>query len=259
METKLHLPLFLVIPDTKSNGHGRLLNPGSKPSAPSGPAGEAAAAVALPATPAANGLTLYYEALRDRLMFYFHVRNMTHKPKLVGVTSCSRASGATTVAAGLAALSETGEGNVLLVDMNQPGGAAHPFYQGKPGCDLQQLLENDNHNEALVQDNLYLASAVRPSGRLAGLLPKRFSDLMPKLKASDYDFIIFDLPPVSQTSATANLAGMLDMTFLVLEAEKTTRDAASRAAARFAESQANMATVLNKARTYVPSWLQPDL
>ncbi len=261
VEKKLHLSLFLAIPEVKRNGHARLVaaNPDARGASPA--AAEAVPAPAVAPHPASNnGLKLYHETLRDRLLFYFHSRNMTHKPKLVGVTSCSPASGATTVAAGLAAaLSETGEGNVLLVDMNLPGGAVHPFHDGKPGCGLQEVLDGGRRSDALVQQNLYLASAGHSSGGNGGLLPRRFADLMPKLKASDYDFIIFDLPPVSQTSATSNLAGMLDMTFLVLEAEKTHRDAAARAAAKFAESQANVAAVLNKARTYVPSWLHQEI
>ncbi len=260
VEKKLHLPLFLVIPNLKRNGRARLLAGGGGTHEPSGAPAPVVSEPAGDAHPASDGLRLYHETLRDRLLFYFHARNMTHKPKLVGVTSCSRASGATTVAAGLAAaLSETGEGNVLLVDMNLPGGAAHPFHNGKPGCGLQEVLEGGKREDAFVQDNLYLASATPPAGRSGGLLPRRFSDLMPKLKASDYDFIIFDLPPVSQTSATANLAGMLDMTFLVLEAEKTNREAAARATSKFAESQASVAAVLNKARSYVPAWLAPEI
>ena len=49
----------------------------------------------------------------------FPANRMTHKPKLVAVTDCSRRAGASTLAGGLAAaLSETGDGKVLLVDMN---------------------------------------------------------------------------------------------------------------------------------------------
>lgn len=260
VERKVHLPLFMVIPNLKGNGHGPLSKKRAERPAPSGEPGESVPDLPVVFEPISNSLKPYYEALRDRLLFHFHVRNMTHKPKLVGVTSCSRSSGATTTAAGLAAaLSETGDGNVLLVDMNLPGGAAHPFHRGKSGCGLQEVLENEKRSEALVQNNLYLASAIRPSGSNGGLLPGRLSDLMPKLKTSDYDFIIFDLPAVSQTSATANLAGMLDMTLLVLESEKTNQDAAKRAASMFAESQANVAAVLNKSRTYLPSWLHQEI
>ena len=52
---------------------------------------------------------------------------------------------------------------------------------------------------------------------------------MPKLKASDYDYIIFDMPPVSQTSVTARLAGLMDMVLLVIESEKTDRDVVQQA------------------------------
>ena len=68
---------------------------------------------------------------------YFEQRNMTHKPKLIGITSCAAGSGVTTIAAGLAAaLSETGDGKVLLVDLNLEHGGAHPFFGGKPACGL---------------------------------------------------------------------------------------------------------------------------
>jgi hypothetical protein len=57
-------------------------------------------------------------------------------------------------------------------------------------------------------------------GRLRGL---------PKLKASDYDYIIFDLPPASLTSATPRLASHTDITLLVVESEKTGQQVAARA------------------------------
>jgi len=35
-----------------------------------------------------------------------------------------------------------------------------------------------------------------------GFCPSDLQASMPKLKASDYDYIIFDMPPVTQTSMT---------------------------------------------------------
>jgi len=60
-------------------------------------------------------------------------------------------------------------------------------------------------NNALVQGNLYVATERWKTANSAGS-PKRFASLMPKLKASDYDYIIFDMPPVTQTSMTPRLA-----------------------------------------------------
>ena len=76
----------------------------------------------------------FAEAVRDRLILYFLLNRLNHKPKLVAVTGCSEGAGTSTVAAGLAAaLSETGEGKVLIVDMNIRGPEVHPFFRGTPG------------------------------------------------------------------------------------------------------------------------------
>src|ERR1700736_2113303 len=45
----------------------------------------------------------YCEAIRDRVGLYFELNNLTHRPKLVGVTGFSEAAGTSTLAAGLAA------------------------------------------------------------------------------------------------------------------------------------------------------------
>ena len=87
----------------------------------------------------------------------------------------------------------------------------------------------------------------------------RFSYLVPKLKASDYDYIIFDMPPVSQISVTPRLAGFMDMVMLVVESEKTDREAVQRAYAMLEESKANVTAVLNKTHTYVPRRLHQEM
>jgi uncharacterized protein involved in exopolysaccharide biosynthesis/Mrp family chromosome partitioning ATPase len=269
VETRLRLPLFISIPDTHRNGYRRngsaakhepLLLTEAEADAP-----EAAGK----GTSEDNGnhkmttwshndtLRPFYEALRDRLIMYFEVRNLTHKPKLLAVTAAAKGSGVTTTAAGLAAcLSETGDGNVLLVDMNQEHGTAHQFYKGKPQQGLEEALYmNDT---AMVQDKLYVVTEGSNGDKLRRVLPRRFTHLVPKLKASDYDYIIFDMPTISQTSVTPHLAGLMDMVLLVIESEKTDRDIVRQAIALLAESKANVCAVLNKTRTYVPSRLHQE-
>ena len=80
-----------------------------------------------------------------------------------------------------------------------------------------------------------------------------------KLKASDYDYIIFDMPPVNQISITPRLAGCMDMVLLVIESEKTNREAVKRATSMLTESKANVSAILNKNREYVPKRLLHDL
>jgi polysaccharide biosynthesis transport protein len=275
IEHKLHLPLFITIPEISNNGngngHGRKLalpahnrkllqaaNDGAIAPPANGTNGDAETAAVAP-WDHRNGLHRFYAGLRDRLIVNFEVRNLNHNPKLVAVTSCGRGAGVSSIAAGLAAsMSETGDGNVLLVNMRGEQGAALQFCNGKPACGLDDVLASETKENAFVHQNLYVASEGGHGDNLPRILPKRFASLMPKLKASDFDYIIFDMPPVSQTSVTPRLAGLMDMVLLVIESEKTNRDSIQRATALLAESKANVSTVLNKVKTYVPTRLHQE-
>jgi Mrp family chromosome partitioning ATPase len=96
----------------------------------------------------------------------FEVRGITHKPKLIAVTSTGHGAGVTTTAAGLAAcLSETGDGNVLLVDMNQEQGSAQQFCQGRPVAKLEEALYKKD--SAMVQDKLYVVTETEAANTAA--------------------------------------------------------------------------------------------
>jgi uncharacterized protein involved in exopolysaccharide biosynthesis/Mrp family chromosome partitioning ATPase len=265
VEQKLNLPLFLSIPDFTRNGHAKALRQSRVAELPAGDSTTASAgdSADLPAPGrAADPLRTFHEALRDRLIMYFELKDMHHKPKLVGVTGTHHGAGVSSIAAGLAeTLSETGDGNVLLVDMNpEHGPSVYPFYRGKPGCGLNEALEVTQRESAQVQDNLYVVSLNgRNQGNRVGVVPRRFASLLPKMKASDYDYIIFDMPPVSQTSVTAKVSGLLDMTFLVVESERSNVEQTKRCATLLAESRANVTAVLNRHHNYLPEKLRTDV
>jgi len=224
VERILRIPLFLSIPDFGRNGHNR---------------------------------RVFHETLRDRLIGYFESRNLTHRPKLLAVTGVGRSAGVTTTAAGLAqCLSETGDGNVLLVDMTLGQGSTKQFYKGSASPRLDELL--DTRETAMVQDKLFVVCDGPNSDKLSRALPSRFSQLVPKLKASDFDYIIFDMPPVNQISITPRLAGFMDMVLLVVESEQTDREIARQAAELLATSKAHVGVVLNKSRNYLPLKAQHD-
>jgi uncharacterized protein involved in exopolysaccharide biosynthesis/Mrp family chromosome partitioning ATPase len=194
----------------------------------------------------------YSEAIRDRLILYFEINRMYRKPKLVAVTGCSEGAGASTLAGGLAAaLSETGDGKVLLVDMNVGRPEIHPFFGGAPACSLTEALVGE---PAQAGENLYLATATSPDQEVQ-LVPRKFYDLMPHLKASDFDYIIFDMPPFSQTSITLPMSRFMDKIVLVAEAEKSSRDVVKRAKAELTSVGASISVILNKARSRVPKWV----
>ena len=268
IERHLRLPVFLSIPDTSCGGWLRLPRwlgrwRRGRSTAPNGLGGNGdgeSGAALVPWDPA-HQLRSYTEGLRERIISYFEVHNLNlKKPKLVAVTGCAEGVGVSTLASGLAAaLSKTGDGNVLLVDMNVDQGVAHSFYKGKPGCGISDALEPENRGGAQVQENLYVATFNNGGNdKLVKVLPTRFNHLMPRLKASDYDYIIFDMPPVTQTSATPRLASYMDLALLVLESEKTSQHAAARASALMREARANVAAVLNKHRSHVPAALSQE-
>lgn len=266
VEEKLKLPLFLTIPDFARNGHARTLRT-SQPALLPAPKSDSDTKPQPGDAPSPKGpvhpMRIYHEALRDRLIMYFELKEMYHKPKLVGITSTHHGAGVSSIAAGLAeSLSQTGEGNVLLVDMNpEHGPTVYPFYRGKPGCGLSdEILEGTGREAAQVQENLYVVSLSNTQGgNRVGVVPRRFASLLPKMKASDYDYIIFDMPPVSQTSVTAKVAGLLDMTFLVVESERSTTEQTRRCTALLEESRAKVTAVFNRYHNYLLGKMQGDV
>ena len=293
VKRSLKIPLFLSIPDTKSRAYRKLLkNTGqqnvldrekrikAKPSkssyqpksptlvaaAKSQPDRFGAGAVAnmeasSPANPweVDHALHSYYEALRDRLIGFFEGRGMTHKPKLIGLTGIGVAPGTTTMAAGLAAtLSETGEGNVLLVDMNLGSESAQQFYLGKNIADLDELLGGGPVTGKKNEAKLVVAAEGTNGLKLPKILPNRFNEIVPKLKTSEFDYIIFDMPAVSPISVTPRLASFMDAVFLVIESEKANKDVVARATELLLKTNENIGAILNKTKSYVPQRLQEE-
>ena len=258
LETRLDIPLMLSIPHSNSrNGHmalppnGAPVNPGALATRPHHPK----------LAPWEHGhfIRPYCDAIRDRLGLYFELNNLTHKPKLVGVAGFSEAAGTSTLAAGLAAsLSETDDGKVLLVDVNLGPEEVHPFFKGKSAYSLTAALKPQTEI-ASASENLYLARVGSSSpGGLAQVGLKKFFDMMPNMKASDFDYIIFDMPPLYQTSPTWGMAAFMDKLLLVVEAEKNNRDVIKRGYRKLVAERDNVAVVVNKTRSYVPKSLNSE-
>ena len=247
VERELRTPLLIDIPlqpRRHMEGAPSLLGP-EKP----GPDGTT------PVRP--HPLRPFHETLRDRLIADFEARGLTHKPKLVAVTGLGRGAGVSTTAAGLArSLSETDEGSVLLVSFAGPSGSAHHFLHGRAAGGVEELLSNGQNG--VKGANLFLAAEDTAQGGTTGNLPRRFRGLVPRLKSSSFDYVIFDMPPVSQISVTPRLAAFMDLVLVVVEAERTDRDVARRALSLLESSGARAGVVLNRSRHYVPARLHED-
>jgi uncharacterized protein involved in exopolysaccharide biosynthesis/Mrp family chromosome partitioning ATPase len=258
LETRLNIPLLVSIPYANSrNGHSTRSSNGA-------PRNSEALATRphhsnLAPWEAGHFMRPYCEAIRDRIGLYFELNNLTHKPKLVGVTGFSHAAGASTLSAGLAAsLSETNEGKVLLVDISLGPEDVHPFFKGKPAYSLNAALK-PRTEIASASNNLYLATVGSSNtGGLAQVGLKKFFDMMPNMKASDFDYIIFDMPPLHQTSPTWGMAAFMDKLLLVVEAEKNNRNVIQRGYRKLVAERDNVAVVVNKTRSYVPKSLDGE-
>src|SRR6266550_3111151 len=197
VELQLRSPVMLSIPYQGSNGRLRLPWKNGQRASKETPDQSNAS---LAPWEVEHFIRPYSEAIRDRLGLYFELHGVTHKPKLIGVTGFGEGAGTSTLAAGVAAaLSETGDGKVLLVDVNAANGEVHPFFAGRPAASLTAAIEPQAAITSAA-DNLYLATINRSGNKSAHLGLKKFFALVPNLKASDFDYIIFDMPPINQTS-----------------------------------------------------------
>lgn len=261
IETQLKVPVFATIPDFGRNGHSKL-KPSRGAELPALANGEIAP------WDDADPMLPYYEALRDRIVMSYG--NDLHKPKIVGLTSCNAGAGVSRIATGLAAsLSRDVERNVLLIALERGKVAVSAFAKGRPaefmgdGGSLEpdalaQTSQVPATGDEFVRENL--SSLARTGRNLAGAsIVQSFSDLMPRLKTSEYDFIIFDMPPIDQTSGALRLASQMEQTVLVVEAEKSSREQLKRARSLLAGSSASVVALLNKVRSCGPKFLDHEL
>ena len=201
----------------------------------------------------------YAETIRDRIIFNFEINNLTHKPKLVAVTGLSEGAGASTMAAGLAkSFSDMSGVKVLLVDLSSVHPEESPIFGEVHRHSLNgalQLASNDKFRE--TKDRLYYASATarRDDSGLTTFSPMHLYELMPQLQASDFDYIIFDMPPIDQTSRTLTMAGLMDKVLLVLDADNTSRDALKWGYSELGKGKADVSCIFNKTRSHAPSWV----
>lgn len=269
IETRLQVPLMLSIPYVRPKHRGAHLIANDSEEA----AGKDSEKM-LPAVRTANGFPSfggrtdhfihpYSEAIRDRIVFNFQINNMTHKPKLMAVTGLSAGAGTSTIAAGLAkAFSEVNGAKVLLVDLNSDYPDDNPMFGNKPLHSVVGALQaarNTRFKEG--GQNLYLASAAAtksdPGATPFG--PMHLYELLPHFRASEFDYVIFDMPPMGQTSPTLAMAGLMDKVLLVVDGEDTSRDALKWGYSELVKGRADVSCVFNKARSHAPRWVAGDL
>lgn len=262
----LGMPTVLTIPDTnrieagffpwrKPNKSLKITRPDKRPK-------DENTAGALAVWSPDNQLQSHIEGLRERVITYFEVRNPIQETKLVAVTASSKGAGASTLANGLAAsLSRTGNGSVLLVDMNTGEGVTHSFYKGKLGYGPAEPIQKEPNQDEPSGDSFALSKITiekASQDRLSNMLPPDINGHLPRVNGDLYDYIVFDMTTISPASVTPRMSGRMDLVLFVIESEKTKDHVARSAYALLRASRANVMAVLNKYYNPVPEWLSHD-
>lgn len=268
IQARLQMPLLLTIPYIRKNERERALQgrnkthnlvvDGGNQWAPSN--SDETLEISQLSVNSNQFIRPFSETIRDRIIFNFEINNVIHKPKLIAVTAMSEGAGASTIAAGLAkSFSDIKGSKVLLVDLSSFHSLDNPMIGGVVRHSLPNALR-------LAQDsgfrdspqNLYYANASsrREGGvETAEFTPLHLHEMMPLMHASEYDYIIFDMPAVAQTSPTLTMAGLMDKVLLVLDAENTTREGLKWGYSELARGRADVSCIFNKTRSHGPEWL----
>lgn len=186
--------------------------------------------------------------------------------RTLGVTSCARREGVSTIAAHLAATaSQMDAGNVLLVDANPACPVVHDLFDVDLSPGLIESAANPSAMQAFIQpsgyEHLELLTAGEPESKLSAAVfdSVRISRLIADIERS-FRLVVFDMPPAGEQSATLRLAGLLDAVIVVVEAERVRYEVARRAKELLEHAGARVrGAVLNKRREYVPWWLYGSL
>ncbi|BAZ08389.1 capsular exopolysaccharide family protein [Calothrix sp. NIES-4071] len=154
-----------------------------------------------------------YQMLQANLKFISHKKVCT-----LAITSSVAGEGKSEVAANLAAaLAQSGR-QVLLVDADMRQPAQHRLWGLINSVGLSNVIVGQSDfllSKKVVNEHLSILTAgVRPPNPLALIESDRMASLISTF-AQDYDYVIFDTPPLAGTADAAILGKMVDGVLLV--------------------------------------------
>jgi len=166
--------------------------------------------------------------------------------KTLGVTSCGRGAGVTTVALNLAAAAaDSSNRPVLLLDLS----AAEPIWSAPDrSSDSDSPVVAAELSERMETSSISNLSILRVDSSFAFAFGRDNQGVEHLLRSleNDFDFIVIDLP-IAESSVCFACAGLLHGVLLVVEAERTDCEAAARAKQLLEQARANtLGVILNK-------------
>lgn len=170
-----------------------------------------------------------YRTLRTNIQ----LTNLDHPPKSLVITSSAPLEGKSTTALNLAVALAQKESKVLLIDADLRKSVIHKLLRLDNSTGLTDAILNHSRLEAAVKrpnniDNLWvLTSGSTPSNPSELLGSSRMKALMEQV-TKEYDYVIFDTPPLISVSDSAILASQADGVLLVISPGKVKREIVRR-------------------------------
>ena len=187
-----------------------------------------------------------YRLIRSSLL----LSSADHPPRTILVTSTGPQEGKTTTSINLARTMAQGEHKVLLIDADMRRPRLHTMFGISNGVGLSSYLSG-NSDEDIISPPAGEQIHVIPSGPIppnpAELLEsKRMRQLLRKM-STNYDFIIFDSPPIGHLVDGLIVSTLVDGTVLVVRAGTTTYDTFNNGLKKIIDIQAPvLGVVLNR-------------
>lgn len=160
------------------------------------------------------------------------------------VTSASPREGKTTVTLCLAiSLAQSGR-RVLVVDTDLRKPRIHRSFGLRSSPGVTSLLVGDQKLEEVVQETqvpglFLLSSGPIPPNPSELLLTRQFADLVTSCR-EQFDLVLLDSPPLSAVTDAAIIASQVDGTIVVVDAQKTSRDALGSSLRQLRDVQAHL-------------------
>jgi succinoglycan biosynthesis transport protein ExoP len=219
LQTLFHEPLLGQIPKESLASEGALLKPGDERQA----------------------FIESFRTLRSSLIF---LPVEGERPKTFVITSALPDEGKTTVSSNLAVTLAFSGAKVLLIDADMRSGKVSHLFGAQGAVGLSNVLtKNLPWKEAVSAtwiDNLYLMPCGPAVQNTAEHLLGKMTDEFIKNVYNEFDYVLFDSPPVIILDDTLSLSPKIDATLFVLRFDQSSTRASRRALELLHSRQANV-------------------
>ncbi len=181
------------------------------------------------------------------------------KIKTLLFSASTEGEGTSTVLSNFAITLASDGDKVLVIDANLRSPTLHDLFSlDKKGGLTELLLGDKSLKDVIKQTNLKNLSVITsgiPHSNPFAIYESQLLDSVIEQLEAQYDWILFDSPPITTCNDSTSLAGKVDGVVMVVQAENTRWEVAQSAKERINNGKANiLGVVLNKRKMHIPNW-----